>query len=288
MSRKGADSRDYIIPFGIFREADVPCDFTLPPGMPGEFVGIFLPQDRAARALRRFPPCAVVLAGAAIWIVTRHSTDYTVVPLASLEALECGRMLLLGWIGLQWNGGSQTLRYNRRTAPTVEEFLQRLKASWFKGMLGAPGEDARTFGIEPNLKFRNAASDELIPDEAPLLQFFQPPVCRMERHFGFRREIRKPGDFLILSNRRLLWITDRHRSVQDQYGSVARSAAVPALQRVRSNYVDGGLVIEIGLRSGALWSVPVAGKREDEAKAFTDMAGRAVDAKTCSAGMGRV
>jgi len=120
MSWRGADSRDYIIPFSIFREADLPSDFMLPPEMPREFAGIFLPQDRAAFAVRSFPPCLIILADEKIWIITRRSTEPTSIPLARLDVLECGRILLLGWLDLQWAGASQTVRYNRRSAPTVE------------------------------------------------------------------------------------------------------------------------------------------------------------------------
>lgn len=284
MSWRGSDSRDYIIPFGIFREADLPADFTLPAETPREFAGIFLPQDRGAFTPRGFPPCVVILADAAIWIITRCGKQHDTIPLAHLEALECGRVLLLGWIGLQWDSGSLTLRYNRRSASTVERFLYRLKALWLRNILTPPHRQARSFGLEPNLKFRYAASTEWLPHEARLLQFFQPPVSRLRRRFGFLPQSRKAGDLLMLSDRRLLWITDRRQSAQEPYGTMGRSAALTALKDVRANQGDGGLILEIAMHSGALWSVPIAEAWEDEAKAFADTA---VHVLNCNVETGR-
>jgi len=288
MSWRGADSRDYIIPFSIFREADFPSDFTLPPGMPREFAGIFLPQDRAAFSLRSFPPCVIILADATIWIVTRRSVEHTAIPLARLEVLECGRILLLGWIGLLWDRGSQTVRYNRRSAPIVEKFLCTLKMSWLRSAFTSPIQSSQIFGPEPNLKFHNAASTELLADEARLLQFFQPPICSTRRRFGLRRETRKAADLLVLSDRRLLWMTDRRQSAQEQYGTVGKSAALRALKEVRANRSAGGVTIDIGLRSGTLWSVPVSEAWEDEAKAFAEMVGHAAHAVSYSVEAGRI
>jgi len=160
--------------------------------------------------------------------------------------------------------------------------------SWLRGACTCPNQRSQKFGPEPNLKFRDAASTEMLAGEVRLLQFVQPPLCRTRRRFALRRETRNAGDLLMLSDRRLLWITDRRQSTQEQYGTVGKSAALPALKEVRANESDGGLSIDIGLRSGTLWSVPVAEEWEDEAMAFAEMVGRAVHAWDRSVEAGRI
>jgi hypothetical protein len=108
----------------------VPPDFELPPSLPPEFTGLFLPRDGGWFGLHRCPPRILILAESSLWIVPRQTTLYARVPLDQLDILEFGRILLLGWIGLQWDSRFETLPYNRHAAATVEKFLDRLKVSW--------------------------------------------------------------------------------------------------------------------------------------------------------------
>lgn len=276
MSWGRTDSRDYITPFTILGSADIPADFHLPPELPGEFRGVFLPQESARIGLNRCPPRVLIAADSSLWILTRLSATGTRVPLAHLEALECGRILLLGWIGFRWDGSGEVLRYNRHGAATVERFLNRLKVLWLAETRGSLRP--LSFGYEPDLKFCYAKSAELLQDEKPALQVFHPPASRMERHFGIRHEIRSPGDLLIFSDRRLLWITDRYKSAYQPYGTVSRSTSLSAIVGVRSRRIHSGSEIEIDLRSGAAWRVPFDEGQESSADAFADAASRVVAA----------
>lgn len=269
-----ADSRDYITPFTILGAADVPSDFHLPPDLPKAFSGIFLPQENGKFGLHRCPPRILIVANSALRILTRRRTESTRIPLTSLETLECGRILLLGWIALQWDHSEQSFPYNRRGAATVERFLNRLKMSWLHQTPASVGP--QSFGIEPDLKFGYAKSAELLNDEKPVVQLFHPPARRMERHFGFRHEIRSAGDLLLLSDRRLLWITDWYRYTYEPYGTVSRSAPLSAVKDVRPRRVDSGPAVEVALRSGILWRVPAGEVLENSANAFVDAAVTAI------------
>lgn len=270
MSWGRTDSRDYITPFTMLGSADIPADFHLPPELPEEFSGVFLPQESARIGLNRCPPHVLIVANSILWILTRRSVESTCVPLPNLEALECGRILLLGWICFRWNGSEEVLRYNRHGAATVERFLSRLKVLWLAKTCGSPRP--QSFGDEPDLKFCYATSAELLMDEKPVVQFFHPSACRLERRFGFRHETRLAGDLLMLSDRRLLWITDRYRSAHDPYGTVSRSTPLSAIVGVRSRRIDSGTEIEIALRSGTAWRVPLDEGRESSASAFAGAA----------------
>ena len=57
---------------------------------------------------------------------------------------------------------------------------------------------------------------------------------------------------------------------------------------VRAKQREGGLTIDIGLRCGTLWSVPIVEEWENEAKVFAEMVGRAVHPVNCSVEAGRI
>jgi hypothetical protein len=274
MSWGRADSRDCITPFSIFGAGDVPSDFRLPPELSGEFTGLFLPQDGGWFGLRRFPPRALILTGSSVWILSRQTSRYIRVPLDQLKILECGRILLLGWIGLQWEGRAETLPYNRHAATTVERFLDRLKALWLGQTPAQMQSEGRAYGAEVELKFGHAKSTELARAERVAAQFFHQAICQTKRRFGFRRQTTSPGDLVILSDRRVLWISERHVAGHEPYGTVSRSAPIGAVQAIRSCLTDGNASLECLLRSGTIWRVPLNQGEEDAAEAFAHDAAR--------------
>ncbi len=282
------DSRDYITPFSIFNVDDVPPDFDLPPELPGQFTGLFLPQDAGWFALRRFPPRLVILAGDAVWIVPRKTTRATRIALDRLETQECGRILLLGWIGLQWEGRAETLHYNRHAAFTVERFLDRLKDAWLGQGLPIMRTEARAYGAELDLKFGQAKCPELRRDERVAVHFFHPSLCLEKHRFGFRRQARSAGDLVILSNLRVLWITERHRAGYEPYGTVSRSAPVCAIQSIRSRLSEGKTSLECLLRCGTVWEVPLNHGEEEAAMAFAQDATHLVREDTAPVSLERV
>jgi hypothetical protein len=270
MSWGRADSRDYIAPFSIFGSSDVPPDFELPPNLPPEFSGLFLPQDGAWFGRHRRPPRILILAERSVWIVPRQTARYIRVPLDQLEILECGRILLLGWIGLQWEGGAETLPYNRHAATTVERFLDRLKVLWLGQTPALTQSGARAYGAEPDLKFGYAQAAEMPRRERVAVQFFHQSACLTKRRLGLRRQTRSPGDLVILSDRRLLWITERHKGQYEPYGTVSRSAPIGAIQDIRFGLDEGKANLECLLRSGTVWRVALNDGEEDAARAFAE------------------
>jgi hypothetical protein len=283
MSWASADSRDYITPFGISGLNDVPRDILVPPGMPEEFDGLFLPQDLGWFGARKFPPRVLVFAGDAVWVVARGGPQ-TRIPLHAVEVLECGRILLSGWIRFEWNQTSLTLPYNRQGARSVEGFLQRLKNSWLPEVAAFRHVPPRKCGREPDLKFGYAKSDEALEDERTLLQFFQPLAPVTERRFLWRRKTWSAGDLLVVSSRRVLWITERHRSSFAPYGTISRSTPLAAASEVRCGLFGGKPHLEIELRSGKTWQVPLHEDMEKEAGEFPEEATRLLHTAGMSAG----
>ena len=267
------DSRDYVCAFAINGARDVPADFGPPPGVSDLLAGLFLPQSEPDWLRRRaYPARILLLTRDALWVIphSQAKEQKLLIPLQALETLECGRILLLGWIGLRGGDVQRVLPYNRRCALTVERFLTKLKARWL-----APEADVelawpRDCGAALNEKFEYVQGTEMIDeDERPLIRFFQPSIRRVRRRF-FGYETWSAGDLILLSHRRVLWITERRGTVHEPYGTVSRSAPVAALVDVRYRPTEHQPQLEVRLRSGELWRLPVNEGHEAEAQSLAD------------------
>ena len=251
----GVDSRQYRFAFQIEALSQVPSDFVLPFD-PGAFdAGVFLPRDDADWLGRRRHPARVLLVSDSEAVVVSHSgtADQTVdqavrVPLDAIECIEWGRILLTGWVVLTWNGGQVRLPYNTRARGPVEKCIRTLEDRW----LPAPAREtlfAGAFGEPLDLKFEYARSADLLTGEAPLAQFFQPPPA---------------GDLVLVTSRRLLWITERHKGRYERYGTVSHSARRSSITEVRCIRAGREDRLEIAFRSGDAWHIPL----REEAQSF--------------------
>jgi hypothetical protein len=195
------------------------------------------------------------------------------IPLQALETLECGRILLLGWIGLRGGDVQRVLPYNRRCALTVEGYLTRLKARWLTQEAHQPEVELplhRDYGAALNQKFEYAQKTEMFDeDERPLIRFFQPSIRRVRRRF-FRYETWSAGDLVLLSRRRVLWITERRGTAYEPYGTVSYSVPLEALVDVRYRPAEDRPQLQICLRWGESWQLPLDDGNEAEAQSFAD------------------
>ena len=271
------DSRDYICAFTIHDADEMPADFESPPGVQDCKGGLFLPQSEPDWLGRRAYPARIVLLTHDALCVIPHSKSREqnlLIPTRDLSALECGRILLSGWIGLYSGDARHVLCYNRRCALTVERFLAKLRALWLAGQddLAAIGVDSpsqRKHGAALIEKFRHVLETEMLDGEQPLIHFFQPPVRRVRRRI-FRYETWSAGDLIVLSRRRVLWITERRGKSYEPYGTVSYSAPIETLAEIACVGTCDGLILRVRLRSGLCWQLPVSDGYESNAQSFAD------------------
>jgi hypothetical protein len=161
-----------------------------------------------------------------------------------IAAVESGHMLLKGWLRFAGSGFDCAVPYNTRGSPSVQTFLRHLRREWLgAGRTGELPESHRVDGLD--IKFSNALDGELDPGETVRSLAFQPPLRA------------RSGDLLVLTDRRLLWITDREKGFRSRYGSIASYAPLAAVRSVELG-PDGVLV---ALNGGLSWHVPVAPER---------------------------
>jgi hypothetical protein len=227
---------------------------------------------------RAYPARILLLTPDALWVIphSRAKEQKLLTPLRDLESLECGRILLLGWIRLRWGDVQQVLPYNRRCALTVEKFLTKLKDCWLTHEAEVELPSPSGYGAALKEKFEYAQGTDMIDDdERPLIRFFHPSIRRVRRRF-FRYETWSAGDLILLSRRRVLWITERRRGAYEPYGTISRSAPLDALLDVGCCSIHQEPHIEVLLRSGEVWRFPVNEGYKSDAQSFADVIRKAL------------
>ena len=265
------DSRQYIFSFAIGSLSELPADFTGLPDLGALRAGVFLPRDNADWLGRRDYPARVLLLTEQEVVVDAHPAEREPllrVPIERIQSVECGRILLLGWFVLTWQGGQKRLPYNTRTRGPVEQYMKTFKDQWLPAVSGQQSQRCEVFGEPPTLKFEYARSAELLPGETVLVQFFHPAVCHARGWSIFRREHWFAGDLLMATSRRLLWITDRYKGRYECYGTTSLSAPLESISDVESGMAVLGTGLKIDFRSGHSWHIPFRETDEREARKF--------------------
>ena len=123
--------------------------------------------------------------------------------------------------------------------------MRRFRSEWLRGAQPR-GAGEVIGGDNLDIKFANALETELDPGEITHARLFQPPQVSRKR--------RLPGNLLVLTDRRLLWITDRENGFRSRYGSIASYAPIDGVSQV-TRASDGLLV---ALPGGAGWRIRLA------------------------------
>ncbi|HVN06085.1 MAG TPA: hypothetical protein VMT86_16805 [Bryobacteraceae bacterium] len=217
------DSRSYAFAFLIRAAEDLPADFDLPRDLPPFSCGVFLPQAAPDWYGRRaYPPRVLLLSPDRLTAIAHRASGEAAqtIPLRDLRFVEYGHFLLSGWITFATPEGRREFRFNTRTSRPVEEWLRALSRQWAPAADGCHARECVPAGSALSIKFRNAESAALDPDEHLVARFFHTPA-----------KVGLPADYVGITNRRLIWITDRNRGRCERFGWIVRWA--PLTRRFR-------------------------------------------------------
>jgi len=254
------DSMQYVITYGIESPEGIPPDFLIREPLDDFQAGLFLPRDQPDWLGRsRYPPRILSLVGRALWIDAHPSAMEPChrIALDELVYIESGRLLLRGWLRFVTASVEHTVFYSTVYQRTVGRFLRRLRAAWMAPEPPSTQPSGEQFEEPPEVKFRNALAYELDPDEPLRGSMF---VAPRETSLGFlicRWKSWAPGDLLLLTPRRLLWITDRDRGSQARYGTIARYAPLSRIRSVTWEVKKGDGALRIELAAGRRWEIPM-------------------------------
>jgi hypothetical protein len=106
-----------------------------------------------------------------------------------------------------------------------------------------------------------------------LVQFFHAARRTVRRIGLLKRESWSAADLLGITDRRVLWITDRYCGRYQRYGRIASFAPLASVSECVCARSQSGLSIVVTLGgSGAVWQIPVPLEFEDEARRFAHAA----------------
>ncbi|MGA3235765.1 MAG: hypothetical protein ABSG03_05660 [Bryobacteraceae bacterium] len=276
------DSRQYIVAFQLRSTHDCPPDFELPPSVTSFDAALFLPRDDPDWFGRSsYPPRILLLNGSAMYVVSHPSAGEP--PrrweLDQISSVESGHMLLKGWLRFIGSGFDLTVRYNTRGFPPVFRFMQRLRDRLLCDARGAgpwPATTPEPFRTQPpetaslDIKFTNALAGELDAAETVLMQVFQPPSQVRSGIWLLSRRRLIAGDLLALTDRRLLWITDRDRGSYSRFGSIASYAPFGAILSIGLTSDRGENMLRVELNSGSAWEVPMASESREASQRIAE------------------
>jgi hypothetical protein len=257
MEDRPADSRDYILTFELRSIDDCPPDFELPSSLAGLDAGLFLPRgDRDWLGRPLYPPRILLLRGGTLHIVSHPSAGDPLrrCAMEQIVSVESGHMLLKGWLRFTGSGFDYSVPYNTRGFPSVYRFMCSFRNELLRGTV-----PAAPLPLEPGLdiKFANALELELDDAETVLMRAFQPPEESVSRRWLLPRR-QTAGDLLALTNKRLLWITDRTRGFHSPYGTIASYAPLDAVRGIAPKLGRGGPSLQVDLNGGCAWQIPIA------------------------------
>lgn len=271
-----SDSRAYIFSFPIRREKDLPDDFCLPSGLREFSYGAFLPQALADSPEHPSCPAHLILLTRSSLVLAPHPTSgepNRIIPFRDLESVEYGHLLLLGWLFFVARSGVRRFPFNTRTSRPAEELLRKLVSLWAPSRNDSNPKHCNSCGGEPDLKFRNAERAALLPEERVLVRFFSPTLPTTYRAWGvFPVHAHEPGDSLAVTNRRLLWITERHQGGYERYGVIQRFTPLLNVTALSIEHSGSTCSIVCRLNAGGSWSIPFRLQSADAARAFVEQA----------------
>lgn len=264
------DSRQYILAFELRSTDDCPPDFELPASLAGcdagFDAGLFLPRDDPDWFGRSsYPPRILLLKDGTLHSVSHPSSGEPPCRWAmnQIAAVESGHMLLKGRLRFTGAGPAPgpgfdcVIRYNTRGFPAVFQFMRRFREEWLRGVPALAPRPVH-FGEGLDIKFANVLARELDSGEAVPIQLFQPPREVKSRSWLLPRRHWIAGDLLAMTDRRLLWITDRERGSYSRYGSIASYARFDAVRSIGLAPGGGGQILQVNLNHSSAWQLPIA------------------------------
>jgi hypothetical protein len=250
-----ADSRAYRFPFVLRCAKDLPRDFYLSRDLLDFSFGLFLPQFENSRGDAPYPPTAILRHNSGLSVASRGE-PYRIIPFNRVRYIEYGHFWLQGWIDFPDLSTRNHFPFHALMNFSIEEFLRRL-TSEYRSADQRSLSRSEVAPVDLPVKFQNAERTALALREQVLSRFFTsatPPSASSPR------TVRRggPGDYLALTSRRLLWITDRHRGLFERYGCVLRFVSLESLAAIHIGFSGVDCMLHCRLRDGTSWSIPLA------------------------------
>ncbi len=191
------------------------------------------------------------------------------IALNQLAYVESGRLLTECWIRIVTRKAEYRLPYSSCDQHAVDDFLRRFRADIMPAASHVGFLGGISCGPPLEAKFAAAETDEIDADEHLLLRFFNPHVRELRRRYWFLTQERwRPADWLGVTRRRIIWLTDRYEGERQVGGIIVRYAAIAHVSDAAVLNTPGFSQLQISFGSTPAWRVPVAGQNIQQAECF--------------------
>jgi hypothetical protein len=273
LSHAEIDSRRYAFIFPVRGREHLPADFPVRVNFERVIAGVFLPQEQCDWYQKpRYPARILLLLGDELLAITHPASGEQEVRIALRDvlAIESTRILLDGRLTVYTSECVHTWRYNTRDERHVNEFLFYLRRATMAEERPTRSSKVLIFGEPLDIKFAAAESRELDHDEQLLARIFVAPRLAVQKNWVFKTESWTPGEYLALTSRRVLWITDQCNDFRSQCGSTASYAALQYLFGIRVTHHGQQDGLNVSLCGRLHWQVTLAKGFDDEAESFVE------------------
>ncbi len=181
------------------------------------------------------------------------------IPIGTVEFIESGALLCERWFSIITIHATNRFQYVVGDEACIDMFLYDLRRRLMTARANIGLVQGISCGSALELKFACAEATELDPDESILIRFFSPHVRSVERHHWFlHRDLRLPADYLGLTTRRILWLSDSYNGQAATGGIIARSCSVGRVMRLRMERGMSGWNLRVCFASASPWQIPLA------------------------------
>lgn len=267
------DSRGYAFAYVLWSRSDFPEDFLVPEVTDDFSLGLFLPMDRPSPdSLRQTPPRILLLHGDRLTLAFHpsESVRHAAIPLNLVVMLEFGRLFLKSWVKIIASNGTWFLPYHTRDHEDAEPFFAQLRSVSLPDWPGDISIVPSAFGVASDRKVLYAERDALGGHGLVRLRFSSPAVLRREEHWWMPIEEWVPAQYLGVTSKSLVWITDRIGRALDPYATITRYGCLAALRETSFTNGEAEAELRFEFSGSEPWTIGVPCEHADAALAFLD------------------
>ncbi len=257
----------------IDRPGHLPTDFRVKVDFAKLVCGLFLPPRRHGRFAVASCHARILLLFPDMLAVVSHpftGSSRVDIRIEEIVVIEQRRLFPDASITIRASDAVQEWPYDMHEEGFVGEFLSHLRHLL---LTNQPAERPLVRGIfgEPlDHKFGCGESDNLGRSEALAARFFSAPTTTIRKGWFFRTKVLLiPGEYLALSSRRILWLSDQIDGVYRPSGMIAKYAPARHISEIRFSRQGDTCEINLDFFANIRWSVPIQPDFCDDAESFT-------------------
>ncbi len=273
--KKAAEYRQAYL---IGRQEHLPTDFPLAVDFEQVLSGVFVPA-RAYGRLRglQSPACIVLLSQTMLLVIVhpREGGTRKIIPLHEILAIESRQVFPEGRITVRTADSVHEWPYDLHAEGYVTEFMYQLRQAVLSdGEAAQRSPDRSIFGEPLNHRFGCAESDNLDRGEPLMTRFFSAPSTTIRKRWLFKIKLPVPGEYLAVTSRRVIWITDRVDGIHQPTGIMSSYAPLRNFVGIGLHCQEKTCEMNVLFYGGVCWRVPIQPDFHDEAKSFVKHARR--------------